>query len=300
MVRAVSSACLAIFACVLVALGVVTIWMDNVVLDTEGYVRVIAPFWNAPAVREKAAKEIGQAIAHEVDVERTLEEWYPDCIANERKQFEGVMRSTLPHLARGRADEYVASPAFESVWRSINTSAHASVLDQLETQNANRRRIAVDIELAESALLSATAASGARIVLRPGARWSREVEVFDAGELARVRALAGALRGRGSILLGLSVISFVAAVWLSSRRRVTLALASLGVPVAMTAILAGLSLAERICIERLVDRHLSPALVEAMFDAVAGSLRATAWTLLAIGLAVFGAVAVALLGRSRP
>jgi hypothetical protein len=65
--RCTVSTVLAVLACVLVPVALLTVWVHDIVLDTDRYVATVAPLAKEPAVQDAAVHRIADAVAVHVD-----------------------------------------------------------------------------------------------------------------------------------------------------------------------------------------------------------------------------------------
>ncbi|GGP86358.1 hypothetical protein [Streptomyces melanogenes] len=127
--RACASALLITLACLLAPIGLLAVWTNNLVSDTDRYVRTMAPLASDPAVQQAATDRATDAIMDRVDVAALLRTVSP----TDRPKLElalgaltGPLTSGVRELVRRGVQGIVESPQFAALWTQANRVAHTA------------------------------------------------------------------------------------------------------------------------------------------------------------------------------
>lgn len=134
---AVVSGILIILACLMAPLSVVAVWANTQVMDTDQYVRTVAPLAHDSGVQAAVAAEVTSAVLEAVDAEEFATELL-DSVA-ERPNMPPRIAAALPSLAGpingavedfvgAEVDRIVASDRFATLWSEGNRVAHDQVV----------------------------------------------------------------------------------------------------------------------------------------------------------------------------
>ncbi|MDW4903936.1 hypothetical protein RB628_00895 [Streptomyces sp. ADMS] len=144
--RRVISAVLVVLACVLVPVSVLTVWVHDIVLDTDRYVETVGPLATDPAIEDAARNRIVQAVDVRVDGKRATAEiaaWMqsqglPPHAAQAVKGLAPQLDEAVTGVADKAATRFVESDRFEKLWNSANRAAHSTVVHAGEPGAAAR------------------------------------------------------------------------------------------------------------------------------------------------------------------
>src|SRR5262252_3117418 len=126
-------AILVIVSVVLVPIAGLTVWVRNLVLNTDRYVDTVAPLARNEAITNLVADRLTTRLFKEVDVEAEAKDALPD-----RAQFlAGPISSGVETFVREAATRVLASEQFATVWENANRRAHALVVEALTGENKN-------------------------------------------------------------------------------------------------------------------------------------------------------------------
>lgn len=134
---AVVSGILIILACLMAPLSVVAVWANTQVMDTDQYVRTVAPLAQDPGVQAAVAAEVTSAVLEAVDADE-LAKGLLDSMA-ERPNMPPRIAAVLPSLAGpingavedfvgAEVDRIVAGDRFAKLWSGANRVAHEQVV----------------------------------------------------------------------------------------------------------------------------------------------------------------------------
>src|SRR5437762_5484658 len=116
-----------IVSVVLVPLAGLSIWVRNLVLDTNHYVDTVEPLARNKAITDLVAERATDRLFQRVDVAAEAKDALP-----ERAQFlAGPISSGVETFTREAATRALATDQFATVWREANRRAHALVVKAL-------------------------------------------------------------------------------------------------------------------------------------------------------------------------
>lgn len=261
----------------MVPLSALAVWADLEVGDAGRYVEVMAPLASDPAVQHAVAERIDETIVQEIDA----------------RPLQSGVEKYLGEAVRS----FVGTDAFRTTWNAVNRAAHAAVEEALTSGSGTKVTIdlAPVIEQVKRELAADAVPFADRIPVEHA-----EITVLESDQLDEFRKGFHVLQIAGVWLPVLTLLLAVGAVAVAARRRRALAATGLGLAVGAALLWAGVVVGRRLSLGDLppeVDR----AAAGAVYDALTGFLRTTAWVILVLGLAVaLGAWLGGRLGTGRP
>ena len=303
--RKAASAVLIVLACVLIPVSVLTVWVHDIVLDTDRYVETVEPLASDPAIEAAARNHIVRAVEVRVDAKRATAElatWLqsqglPPTAARAVGGLAPQLNAAVAGVADRAARRFVESDTFEKVWTSANRVAHSTVVHALTGRGrgavgVNEDTVTLDVGTAVDRVRKELVDSG----VTPAANIpdvDKQMVLFTSDKLERMRGAAHALDVIGTWMPALTVLIATAGVLLAHRRRRALARAALGAATACLIVAVGLAVARRHYLDHLPPRVLSEAAAAAVFDHLLHFVRATLRTVIVLGVMVaVGAYAV--------
>jgi hypothetical protein len=296
--RKVASAVLIVLACILVPVSVLTVWVHDIVLDTDRYVATVKPLASDPAIEDAARKRIVQAVDVRVDgkqVTADVAAWLqsqglPPRAAQAVRDLGPQLNAAVNSVADKVATRFVTSDRFEKVWTAANRTAHTAVVHAL----TGKGRGAIGVEEGTVTLDVGTAVDRVKqelvdAGLNPAEHIpdvDKQMVLFKSDQLGRVQDAAHALDLAGTWLPVLTVVLAAAGVLLAHRRRRALLKTALGAALAALVIAIGLVVARRYYLDHLPPQVLSKAAAAAVFDHLLHFLRITLRTVIVLGVVV--------------
>ncbi|MFD2120348.1 hypothetical protein ACFSNO_13115 [Streptomyces cirratus] len=121
--------------CILVPLSLLTVWVHDIVLDTDRYVSTVAPLASDPDVQAAAVHRITEAADVRVDgaeVTSDLAKWLesqglPPRVGNAVKALGPQLDSAADAAVSKVATRFVEGDRFEKIWTTANRAAHNAV-----------------------------------------------------------------------------------------------------------------------------------------------------------------------------
>src|SRR5215216_4291899 len=288
-------ATIVIVSVVLVPLAGLSVWVRNLVLDTDKYVDTVAPLATNKAITDVVADRATDRLFAAVDVEAEAKDALP-----ERAQFlAGPISSGVQTFVHDAAERALATEQFATVWRNANRRSHSRVVKALTDEGKNvsvkHGKVVLDLSAIIDDVIKRLDERGVTVFDSLAKKQKNlEVELFDAGQLEKARSAVHLLDRLRIVLVVLVFVLFAVALALSGNRRRTLMRWGLGLVVAM-AVMAALLALGRSAYLSVAQNHDAAA---AAFDIVVRYLRNGIRVIAALGIIV--AVAAFLSGPSRP
>jgi hypothetical protein len=288
-------AILVIVSVVLVPLAGLSIWVRNLVLDTNHYVDTVAPLATNKAITDVVAKRATTRLFQQVDVEAQAKDALPD-----RAQFlAGPISSGVQTFVEQAATRALATEQFATVWKNANRRAHTLVVKALTDEGKGvtikNDKVVLDLSAEIDQVIKRLDQRGVTVFDSLGKKQKNlQVELFDASQLEQARSAVHLLDRLRIVLVVLVFVLLGAALALSGNRRRTLMRWGIGLVAAM-AVTAALLALGRSAYLSAAQNHDAAA---AAFDILVRFLRNGIRIIAALGLIV--ALAAFLSGPSRP
>jgi hypothetical protein len=274
-VRTFLSTALIVLLAVLTPLSAIAAWLDLEIGDADSFVSTMAPLASRTDVQDAVTERITHATMRQIDA--------------------GPFQDRVRGLVHERVRAFTSTDAFPAVWDSASRTAQATVEEVLTDENSD----AATIDLAPAAARVRQQLIAAKVPLADRIPLVRHISitVLKSDRLGAWRGFLRGLRSAGIWPLVATLVLGAAAVALAARRRRALIVA--GLAFAAGGVLLGVvvMVGRGITIDDLspVDRSAAAA----VYDALTGSLRTTAWAVFAAGLALAAAAWVTGLRRFR-
>jgi hypothetical protein len=307
--RKTVSAVLIVLTCILVPVALLTVWVHDLVLDTDRYVSTVAPLASNPAIEDAAVKRITQAADVRVDGTQVVSDiaaWLQSqgvppravqALKGLGPQLDSAVNSTVEKVAT----RFVQSDRFETIWTNANRGAHTAVVNALTGEGrgavgVNGGTVTLDVGAAVEKVKAQLVDAG----LSPAAKIpevDKQMVLFQSDQLEQIRGAAHLLDVIGNWLPVIVVLIGAAGVLLAYRRRRALAHTALGAAFACLIVVIGLVIARHYCLDHLPAQVQSPAAAAAVFDTLLYFLRVSLRTAIVLGVVV--ALGAYLIGPGR-
>ncbi|MEU9012148.1 hypothetical protein AB0D12_20740 [Streptomyces sp. NPDC048479] len=307
--RKVSSAVLIVLTCILVPVSVVTVWVHDIVLDTDRYVATVAPLASNPAIQDAAVNRAVQAVDVRFDAKEfttNVADWLqsqglPPLAAQAVKSFAPQVASAVNEAVEKVARRFVESDRFKKVWTTANRIGHNAVDHAL----TGKGRGAVGVDEGTVTLNVGTAVETIKkdlvdAGLKPASKIptvNKQLVLFKSDELAKVQNAARALDVIGNWMPIITVLLGAAGVLLAHHRRRALAKTALGAALACLIFVIALVVGRSYYLSHLPPQVLSHAAAGAVYDTLLHFLRITLRTVIVLGVII--AVGAYLIGPGR-
>ncbi|MFH8387621.1 hypothetical protein ACH4E7_43210 [Kitasatospora sp. NPDC018058] len=284
--------------CILVPVSLVTVWVHDIVLDTDRYVATVAPLAREPAVQDAAVDRIVHAVDVRVDgpaVVSDLATWLqsrgvPPRAAAAVKALGPKLDDAVNQVVTKAATEVVHSDTFVTVWTQANRFAHVAVVQALTGHGRGAVEltdgtVSLDIGAVVDRLKEELVAAG----LSPAEKIpdvNKRLVLFQSDKLAELRRAAHALDVVGNWMPVVTVLLGATGVLLARRRRRALVCTALGAAGGCLLMSIALVVARHYYLDHLPSEVQSPAAAAAVFDTLLHFLRISLRTGIVLGVVV--------------
>ena len=296
--RRVLVAVLVILSVVLAPLGVVAIFVRNLVLDTDTYVETVAPLAHDPDIVQAAADRLTDRLFESVDVEERIEEALPD-----RAQFlAGTLATALEGVTRDAALRLLESDQFQTFWEKANRRAHSLVQAALTGEGPDSVEIRdghVVLDMKPLLRQVRERLQDRGVTVFDDVEFDRDLafELFDASSIESAQGLVRVLDKAAWYLEILALAFLAVALALSGNRRRTLIRWGIGLFVAMAVTAMAIALSRNAYLNSVASDDLSRSAAGSAFDILVRFLRNAVRVLAVIGILV--ALGALLVGDSK-
>lgn len=295
--RTIPAVVLIIVACVLAPLSVVSVWVADLVSDTDRYMATVGPLAANPDVQAAVTNRVTNLVVQQVNLPAQV-----DTVISGLKSaglgptagaalgaLTGPIEDGINGFIHATVARVVASPAFAAVWNTVNRQAHSSAVKALTGQGGgavalNGNDVNIDlapvIEQVKTQLVAAGMGLAGRI---PTVHTS--FTVFSSDTVPKVKTGFRLLQLAGNWLPIVAVLIGALGVLLALHRRTALIGVSLGVALGMVLVGAVLAVGRTVTLQQLPADVSEPA-VTAVIDAVLHSLRVAIRTVGLLALVV--------------
>ncbi|MFJ7076656.1 hypothetical protein [Streptomyces sp. NPDC098781] len=296
--RSTASAVLLVLACVLVPVTVITVWVHDIALDTDRYVKTMKPLASDRAIEAAVQDRIVDAVDVRVNgkqVTADIAGWLksqglPPRAADAVKSLAPQVDSAVNAAAERVAKRFVESEQFEKVWVTANRTAHSLVVHALTGKGrgaigVDEGTVTLDVGTAVDQVRKELVNAGVQVADKiPNVE--KQVVLFQSDELDQFQDAAHALDLAGYWMPVITVLLAAAGILLAHRRRRALAKAALGAALGSLIILIALVVARRYYLDHLPRSVLSKPAAAAVFDTVLRFLKDTLRTVIVLGVVV--------------
>ncbi|MFI8277360.1 hypothetical protein ACIGBH_21075 [Streptomyces sp. NPDC085929] len=289
-VRAFLSAVLIVIGCVLAPLGIVAAWTADIVGDTDRYVATVAPLASDPDVQAAVANRVTGAVMEHLDLPALLEGVAPDdrpLLAKGLGKLGDGLEGAVRSFVHEKAQDVVASKAFDTIWTGANRTIHTSLVRALTGNDEGAVQIKNDsvtldlapvIEQVKTRLVDAGLSVAGKIP-----EIHTDFTVLRSDDIGRVKTGFRLLELAGLWLPILAVILAAVGVLLSAHRRRTLIASALGFAAAALILGIALTVFRTVYLNALPDTVSQPA-AGAVYDAMIRLLRITVRAVVVLGV----------------
>ncbi|MFI1378366.1 hypothetical protein [Embleya sp. NPDC020886] len=290
-------------ACVLTPVAVAASWADDEIGDTDRFVATLAPLSSNPDVQAEVADRVAEAAVRAVDV-GGLSDALREALGLDPNDASGPVTGSIRNLLHGVVNQaalaFVASDAFDVVWRDALRLAHASALRALEGEDdgavtSSGGEVVLDLGPTIDRVRQGLVDRGFSIATNIPSTDQRFVLLHREG-LRKGQDAFRFLNAAGTWLPIVVALLFVVGVCVAPRRRRVIMWTALGTLLALLVLAIGLAVARRYYLDRLPS-EISRDAAAATFDALVRFLRETTRTLAIIAAAV--AIAAFVVGPAR-
>ena len=271
--KRISSWVLLVLACVLAVLSVVTVFARNQLLNTDDYVRTVAPLASNPAIQTQVAKQVSENLIARADVQARVKAALPPKAA----PLAAPITSALEALTNEVALKTVQSKQFYTLWVTVNRASHKQLVAVLtgSTQgsvSSKDGKVVIDLSQVEVQVKKNLDAKGITAFDKVPAVKGLNFVLFQSQNLAKIQKLTKLLNDLAIVLPVITLLTFAGGVVLTRNRRRGLVRAATGLALSMALILVALGVARNQYLSGL-NPNQSVAANQAVIDTVTATLR---------------------------
>lgn len=272
--------------------AVVTRYIQRNILDTQGYLAVVGPLPQNPAVAAALANFTTSQIFNAVDTEASIKEALPSKLAG----LASPLSDALQRKTNQVAQDFIQSDAFSPIWIAANQVMQKSVVRLTESKQPQGKlsKAAGSLNLNQLAKEVRQRVGGQGILTGQQRDQAATIRVDLQQRVDRLRTTVGAIKGGAQALPLASAALLLAALAVTHNRRHTLAAIGVTVLVLGIASLIAFKIWSGSFLSTIANASYHAA-ATAVYEAFYSDLRARL-----IWAAVFGAVLVLLAAISGP
>lgn len=294
---------LAVLACLVLPLALVSVWVSGVVTSTDRYVATVAPLASDPVVQRAVEDRLEQLAVSALDSRigqldaavrvGRLGPW----LQAHRGQIGDGVRAAVVDAVHTAVTRVVESEEFRPAWEAANRSAHEQLLDALQgdselvdTSNGVSVQLGTLLDTAFAILVDEGLLPEARV---PTVEAS--FPVLSAAQLTDARRGYSLADAVGLWVPVLAIVLAVAALLLAASRRRVLAWLGWGAALGAFLLLVALALGRSQVLDLVAGSHDDRVLLGAVWDVLVARLRTATIVTVAVGL--FVALVAQIAGR---
>jgi hypothetical protein len=284
--RRIVAMVLIVISCILVPLSIVAIWARNQVLDTDDYVRTVAPLARNEDIQTAMATRVTNTLFENVDIEQLAAEELPARISF----LAGPLTDALEDFVRDATLRFFESDAFQRLWDEANRSAHEQVDEALtgggDLVSTEEGKVVLDLSPIVARVQTELSDRGISIFDNlPIGQLALRFELFDAEGLASAQA-GVRLLDRLAVVLPILAVAFAAiGIYLSGDRRKALMRWGIGIVIATLVLGFALSLGRDVYLDAL-PADASRSAAAAAYDIVLRYMRDSNRVVFLVGLLI--------------
>ena len=231
-----------VVASVLAFASLPAIWLNRQLLNTDNYTQTSSELLADPVIRDQVAVYLVDQLYANVDVAAELRSALPPQL----QPLAGPAATGLRTLAERASKDILARPRAQQAWENANRGAHLALLDVLNgggtVVNSSGGNVVLDLR-ALLQQLAGRVGVGTRVV-NALPQDAGQIEILRHDQLSAAQGAAKGIRGLPIVLVGLSLLLFLGALFVApDRRRNTVRAYGVGLIAAGIAMLIVISLA---------------------------------------------------------
>ena len=273
--RSASGVGLLVLGCGLAALSVVAIWLRVTLLDTDRYVKTVAPIAAEPAVQNAVADRLDTAINSRIDFASLARDVLPE----RADVLAPVIQTGVQSFIRTRIQEFTRSQRFQDLWTEANRRAHTRITELLVGGRSKRLvldddTVYLDLSPAVDRIKTGLQERGlTRIAAAIPPSVDGRIKLVESPALVQAQNGVKLLKAVAIVLPLLALLCLAGSVLLARQRRRGLLRAAIGVALAMLLLVAALGVARSAYLDALGQGALPRDAASDIFDTLAVFLR---------------------------
>jgi hypothetical protein len=267
---------LLVLGCVFAGASVVAIWTRVTVLNTDRYVKTMAPIARSPAVQGAVADKLNTAINSRIDFDALARQVLPDRADILAPAIATGVQTTI----RNRINEFVHSDRFPQLWDDANRRAHERVVALLTTGSSKRLKLEGDTVYLDMSAVVNTVKDKlrerglTRVADAIPASVNGQIALLSSSGFTKARDGIHRLERLSIILPILAVLALLAHILLSDSKRRAVLRVGLGLALTALLLLAAIGIARTLYLDAINQAVLPRQAAQDIFDNLIVVLRA--------------------------
>jgi hypothetical protein len=274
-VRRASVVTLLVVGALLAILAVVAIWLRVTLLNTDNYVKTVAPIAAEPAVQKAVADKLNTAINSKIDFDSLARQVLPD----RADVLAPAIATGVQSQIRSRLNEFTASDRFQQLWTDANRRAHQRLTDLLIGGRSKRLALEgdtvyLDLSPAVQRVKDALNERGlSRISAAIPPTVDGKIKLVQSSGISDAQSYIKLLKAAAIVLPILAVLSLLGSALLTKPWRRGIMHAAIGVVVSMVLLIALVAIGRSAYLDALGNGALPRDAASDIFDQVSAFLR---------------------------
>jgi hypothetical protein len=288
---------LVVVACILSVVSVVTVFTRNQLLNTDTYVKTVAPLASNPAIQTQIAKQVSENLINRTNVETRVKDALPPKAGFLATPVTSGLETVINELAL----KAVQSQQFYELWVAANRASHKQLVAVLTgssegSVSSRNGRVTIDLSQVEVTVKKKLDAKGITVFDKVPAVKGLDFVLFQSKDLVKVQRVTKLLNDLAIVLPIITLLCLAASIALAHNRRRGLVRAAGGLAFSMAAVLVVMAVARHQYLSGLSPNQ-SVAANQAVIDTVTATLRLGLRIIL--GVSILIAVVALLAGNRR-
>lgn len=274
---------LLIIGTIFTVFAIVALWLNNALINTEGYVSTVAPLSQNQAIATDISSQLTEKIFNQIPVEETIKNALP----SQAQFLSQPLTAEFENFIQKQLQTIITSPQFNQIWIQINRLAHDQVIKLLtgssEIVTVNQDQVVLNLQPLIEALQTNLSQKGINIFSNLSLpNENRQFVLFQSQTIVKAQKFVNAIDKLSFIFPAVALIAFVGAIILLPNhfRAVFWVGICLAIDGVITLILLVIGRSQFI----KSTPNLSDPASTAFYDTITRLLQNTAWTILGLGI----------------
>jgi len=287
-VRRASVVTLLVVGALLAILAVVAIWLRVTLLNTDNYVKTVAPIAAEPAVQKAVADKLDTAINAKIDFNALARDVLPD----RADVLAPAIATGVQSQIRSRLNEFTASDRFQQLWTDANRRAHSRLVELLTVGRSKRLELQgdtvyLDLSPAVQNVKDRLNERGlTRIANAIPPTVDGKIKLVQSSGISDAQSYIKLLKGAAIVLPILALLSLIGSALLTKPWRRGIMHSAIGLVVAMVILIALVAIGRSAYLDALSNGALPRDAASNIFDQVSGFLRHGVRIVAIVGVAI--------------
>jgi hypothetical protein len=206
-----------VIASVLAFVSLPAIWLNRQLLNTDNYTKTSSELLADPVIRDQVAVFLVDRLYASVDVEAQLRTALP----TQLQPLAGPAAGALRTVAERASNDILARPRAQQAWEDANRQAQLALLDVLNgggtVVNASGGNVVLDLRALLQQLADRVGIGSRVVAALP--QDAGQIEILRSDQLSAAQDVSKGIKGLPIVLVGLSLLLFIGALFVAPDRR---------------------------------------------------------------------------------